>query len=80
MLDKLKQQVCAANLKLVASGLVIQTWGNASGVDRQRGVMVIKPSGVPYAGMKPEHMVVVSLSTGLVVDGTLKPSSDTATG
>jgi L-ribulose-5-phosphate 4-epimerase len=79
MLDKLKQQVCAANLKLVASGLVIQTWGNASGVDRQRGVMVIKPSGVPYAGMKPEHMVVVSLSTGLVVDGTLKPSSDTAT-
>jgi L-ribulose-5-phosphate 4-epimerase len=79
MLDKLKKEVCAANLQLVDSGLVIQTWGNASAVDRERGVMVIKPSGVPYAGMKPAHMVVVSLKTGEVVAGNLKPSSDTAT-
>jgi L-ribulose-5-phosphate 4-epimerase len=79
MLEKLKQQVCAANLQLVAAGLVIQTWGNASGVDRRRGVMVIKPSGVPYAGMKPAHMVVVALDTGRVVAGGLKPSSDTDT-
>ena len=79
MLEKLKADVCKANLDLVARGLVIQTWGNASGVDRARGVMVIKPSGVPYDGMKPEHMVVVSLATGKVVEGKLKPSSDTPT-
>jgi L-ribulose-5-phosphate 4-epimerase len=79
MLDELKQQVCAANLKLVAEGLVTQTWGNASGIDRARGLMVIKPSGVPYDGMKPQHMVVVALETGKIVDGYLKPSSDTAT-
>ena len=64
MLEKLKAEVCKANLDLVAEGLVIQTWGNVSGVDRERGLMVIKPSGVPYDGMKPEHMVVVSLETG----------------
>jgi L-ribulose-5-phosphate 4-epimerase len=58
---------------------VIQTWGNASGIDRQRGLVVIKPSGVPYDGMMPKHMVVVSLQTGKVVEGRLKPSSDTAT-
>lgn len=79
MLDELKQQVCAANLRLVADGLVIQTWGNASGIDRARGLVVIKPSGVPYDGMKPEHMVVVSLADGKVVEGNLKPSSDTPT-
>ncbi len=79
MLDELKQQVCASNLKLVADGLVIQTWGNASGIDRRRGLIVIKPSGVPYDGMKPKHMVVVSLETGKVVEGHLKPSSDTPT-
>jgi L-ribulose-5-phosphate 4-epimerase len=79
MLDKLKQQVCAANLKLVAEGLVVQTWGNASGIDRLRGLVVIKPSGVSYEGMKPNHMVVVSLETGKVIGGNLKPSSDTAT-
>jgi len=79
MLEKLKADVCKANLDLVHEGLVIQTWGNASGVDRARGVMVIKPSGVPYEGMKPEHMVVVSLATGKVVEGKLKPSSDTPT-
>jgi L-ribulose-5-phosphate 4-epimerase len=79
MLEKLKAQVCRANLDLVVKGLVIETWGNASGLDRARGLVVIKPSGVPYAGMKPKHMVVVSLQTGKVVDGNLKPSSDTPT-
>jgi len=79
MLEKLKAEVCQANLDLVAEGLVIQTWGNASAVDRASSVMVIKPSGVPYAEMKPQHMVCVSLATGKVVEGKLKPSSDTAT-
>ncbi|HZT21717.1 MAG TPA: L-ribulose-5-phosphate 4-epimerase [Verrucomicrobiae bacterium] len=79
MLEELKAEVCQANLDLVARGLVIETWGNASGVDRERGVMVIKPSGVPYAEMKPEHMVVVSLADGRVVEGVLRPSSDTPT-
>lgn len=79
MLEELKKQVCDANLQLVAEGLVIQTWGNASGIDREHDLVVIKPSGVPYAGMRPEHMVVVSLETGKVVDGGLNPSSDTPT-
>ena len=79
MLEQLKAEVCRANLELVRKGLVIETWGNASGVDRARGLMVIKPSGVPYDGMMPKHMVVVSLATGKVVDGNLKPSSDTDT-
>ncbi len=79
MLEELKQQVCEANLDLVKEGLVIQTWGNASAIDREHGLVVIKPSGVPYASMKPQHMVVVSLETGKVVDGYLKPSSDTPT-
>jgi L-ribulose-5-phosphate 4-epimerase len=79
MLEKLITEVCRANLDLVRKGLVIETWGNASGVDRARGLMVIKPSGVPYDGMMPKHMVVVSLATGKVVDGQLKPSSDTDT-
>lgn len=79
MLEALKKEVCAANLRLVAEGLVVQTWGNVSGIDRKRGLVVIKPSGVAYDGMKPEHMVVVSLETGDVVEGNLKPSSDTPT-
>jgi len=79
MLEKLKQQVCQANLDLVKEGLVIQTWGNVSGIDRASGRMVIKPSGVPYAKMKPVHMVVVALDSGKVVEGKLKPSSDTDT-
>ena len=79
MLRDLKFEVCKANLDLVAEGLVVETWGNASGIDRERGLVVIKPSGVPYAGMKPEHMVVLALDTGKVVEGTLQPSSDTAT-
>jgi L-ribulose-5-phosphate 4-epimerase len=79
MLDALKKAVCRANLDLVKEGLVIQTWGNVSGIDRARGLVVIKPSGVPYTGMKAAHMVVVALDTGKVVEGTFKPSSDTAT-
>ena len=79
MREKLKAEVCQANLDLVTEGLVIQTWGNASAVDRASGVMVIKPSGVPYADMKPQHMVCVSLATGKAVEGKLKPSSDTDT-
>jgi L-ribulose-5-phosphate 4-epimerase len=79
VLDELKEAVCNANLALVRSGLVIQTWGNASGIDRERGVVVIKPSGVPYDGMRPEHMVAVSLETGKNVEGSFRPSSDTAT-
>ena len=79
MLEKLKKEVCAGNLDLVARGLVIETWGNASGIDRGRGLVVIKPSGVAYAAMKPKDMVVVALADGKVVEGRLKPSSDTPT-
>jgi L-ribulose-5-phosphate 4-epimerase len=79
MLEELKREVCEANLKLVEEGLVIQTWGNVSGVDRASGRMIIKPSGVPYSQMKPEHMVVVALEDGKVVEGKLNPSSDTPT-
>ena len=79
MLEKLKREVCAANLELVREGLVIQTWGNVSGIDRERGLVVIKPSGVPYSGMTARQMVVVSLENGDIVEGKLKPSSDTAT-
>ena len=79
MLEELKKQVCRANLDLVKEGLVIQTWGNASGIDRGQGLVVIKPSGVPYDGMNADQMVVVSLETGNVVEGNLRPSSDTPT-
>lgn len=79
MLEELKEQVCAANLLLPAHGLVTFTWGNVSGVDRERGLMVIKPSGVAYDGMTPEDIVVVSLTTGERVEGRYKPSSDTPT-
>jgi L-ribulose-5-phosphate 4-epimerase len=79
MLEKLKAEVCKANLDLVREGLVIQTWGNASGIDRKPGLVVIKPSGVSYDSLKPKHMVVVSLRDGKVVEGNLKPSSDTPT-
>jgi L-ribulose-5-phosphate 4-epimerase len=79
MLESLKRDVCEANLDLVRRGLVIETWGNVSGVDRQQGLMVIKPSGVPYDGMQPEHMTVVALADGKVVEGKFKPSSDTDT-
>lgn len=79
MLAELKRKVFRANLDLVRAGLVMLTWGNVSGVDRDTGNLVIKPSGVPYDDLKPEHMVVVSLASGKVVEGKLKPSSDTAT-
>jgi L-ribulose-5-phosphate 4-epimerase len=78
MLEKLKEEVCQANLDLVAHGLVIFTWGNVSGIDRESGLVVIKPSGVSYDGMGPGDMVVVDLE-GKVVEGKYKPSSDTAT-
>ena len=79
MLEELKVLVCKANLELPKYGLVTFTWGNVSGVDRQSGLMVIKPSGVEYDSMTPEDMVVVSLETGEKVEGKWKPSSDTAT-
>ncbi|MCY2924517.1 MAG: class II aldolase/adducin family protein, partial [Planctomycetota bacterium] len=79
MLEELKERVCRANLRRVADGLVVMTWGNVSGVDRKAGLVVIKPSGLSYADMGPERMVVVSLADGKIVEGTLRPSSDTAT-
>ncbi|MBR4755921.1 MAG: L-ribulose-5-phosphate 4-epimerase [Bacteroidales bacterium] len=78
MLEELKEKVCKANLDLVKHGLVVFTWGNASAIDRETGLVVIKPSGVPYEGMKPSDMVVVDLD-GKVVEGGYKPSSDTPT-
>lgn len=78
-LKELQRAVWEANLRLVREGLVIETWGNASAVDRERGLVIIKPSGVPYDRMKPEHMVVVRLDTGETVHGRLRPSSDTPT-
>lgn len=79
MLEELKKQVCDANLELVERGVVIYTWGNVSGIDREKGLVVIKPSGVEYEGMEPEDMVAVDLKTGETVEGKWKPSSDTAT-
>lgn len=76
MLEELKEQVCHANLELVKSGLVCLTWGNASAIDRSKNLVVIKPSGVSYDAMKPGDMVVVDLA-GRVVEGSLKPSTDT---
>ena len=77
--EALKTAVWQANVDLVQSGLVVLTWGNVSGVDRDADVMVIKPSGVDYARMQPSDMVVVSLSSGAVLAGSLRPSSDTPT-
>jgi len=79
MLDLLKKQVLEANLQLPKYGLVTFTWGNVSGIDRKRGLVVIKPSGVAYEGMAERHMVVVELETGKTIDSELSPSSDTAT-
>lgn len=78
MLEKLKQRVFEQNVRLVKHGLVILTWGNVSGIDRERGLIVIKPSGVSYDEMTADDMVVVDLN-GKVVDGKYKPSSDTPT-
>jgi L-ribulose-5-phosphate 4-epimerase len=79
MLDKLKVEVLNANLDLVKAGLVIRTWGNASGIDRDKGLVVIKPSGVPYEKLEARQMVVVALASGEVIEGGLNPSSDTPT-
>jgi L-ribulose-5-phosphate 4-epimerase len=78
MLEELKRRVCSANRNLVNSGLVTLTWGNVSGIDRDSGLVVIKPSGVPYEELQPECMAVVDLE-GRAVECRLKPSSDTAT-
>ena len=78
MLEKLKQQVYDANMELPKRGLITYTWGNVSGIDREAGLFVIKPSGVDYDVLKPEDMVVMNLD-GEKVEGKYKPSSDTAT-
>jgi L-ribulose-5-phosphate 4-epimerase len=78
MLEELKRDVWQANLDLVAHGLVTLTWGNASGISEDRRHVVIKPSGVPYEELRPENMVVLDLE-GCVVEGGLRPSSDTPT-
>jgi L-ribulose-5-phosphate 4-epimerase len=78
MLQRLREQVLEANLELVRRGLVLYTFGNASGISREEGLVVIKPSGVPYKDMRPEHLVVTDLE-GKTVDGHLRPSSDLPT-
>lgn len=78
MLEELKEKVFEANLKLVEYGLIVLTWGNVSGIDREKGLFVIKPSGVPYDTMKASDMVVMDLE-GNKVEGDLNPSSDTPT-
>ena len=78
MLESLKEEVFRANLELVKHGLVVLTWGNVSAIDRTKGLVIIKPSGVSYDRMKAEDMVVVDLD-GTVVEGSYKPSSDTPT-
>ncbi|MGC9951313.1 MAG: L-ribulose-5-phosphate 4-epimerase [Bryobacteraceae bacterium] len=78
MLEELRIQVLEANLELVRRGLVLYTFGNASGISRADGLVAIKPSGVPYEGMRPEDLVITDLD-GRVVEGTLRPSSDLAT-
>ena len=79
MLEELKKKVWEANLLLPKHNLVVFTWGNVSGIDREKNVMVIKPSGVEYDDMKPEDMVVVDIATGEKVEGDLNPSSGTDT-
>ena len=79
MLETLRKQVYAANMELPARGLVTYTWGNVSGIDRATGLVVIKPSGVPYEELTPARLVVVRLADGQVVEGNLRPSSDVDT-
>lgn len=79
MLEQLKQTVCQANLQLPRRGLVTYTWGNVSGIDRQQGLVVIKPSGVAYEDLTPAQLPVLRLDTGEQVEGPLRPSSDAAT-
>lgn len=78
LLKELREQVLEANLELVRRGLVLYTFGNASGIDREQKLVVIKPSGVPYETMKPEHLVITDLD-GKVLEGNLRPSSDLPT-
>lgn len=78
MLQRLREQVLEANLELVRKNLVLYTFGNASGISREEGLVAIKPSGVPYELMKPEHLVITDLN-GKIVEGTLRPSSDLPT-
>lgn len=78
MLEELKKSVCEANLELPKRGLITYTWGNVSGIDREKGLIAIKPSGVDYDGMKPGDMVIVDLK-GNIVEGDYRPSSDLAT-
>jgi L-ribulose-5-phosphate 4-epimerase len=78
MLERLKQQVYKASLKLVEQGLVLYTWGNVSAIDREKGLVVIKPSGISYEEMIPADMVVMDLN-GKIIEGDLKPSTDTST-
>jgi L-ribulose-5-phosphate 4-epimerase len=75
----LRELTCRANLELAGSGLVFGTFGNLSAIDREAGVVAIKPSGVPYAQLTPDHIVLVSLDSGAALDGGLRPSSDTPT-
>jgi L-ribulose-5-phosphate 4-epimerase len=77
-LKQLREEVLEANLELVRRGLVLYTFGNASGIDREKALVVIKPSGVPYNKMKPEHLVVSNLN-GEILEGKLRPSSDLPT-
>ena len=79
MLEELKQQVLEANLAIPRYRLAIFTWGNVSGIDRERGLVVIKPSGVEYDGLTADMLPVIDLMSGKVVEGTLNPSSDTPT-
>ncbi|MDD6680437.1 class II aldolase/adducin family protein, partial [Galactobacillus timonensis] len=79
MLEELKRRVLAANLSLPKMGLVLYTWGNVSGIDREQGLVVIKPSGISYQEMCADDMVVVDLASGKTVEGTHRPSSDTPT-
>ncbi len=78
MLDELRQEICLANQELETSGLVKLTFGNVSGIDRDKGIFGIKPSGVAYADLKPEQIVLIDLE-GEIVEGDLRPSSDTKT-
>ena len=79
MLETLRKQVYAANMELPARGLVTYTWGNVSGIDRATGLVVIKPSGVPYEELTPANLVIVNLENGATVEGDLRPSSDVDT-
>ena len=78
-MDQLKIAAYEANMELYRQGLVVYTWGNVSEVDRARGLMAIKPSGVPYEELRPEMIVVMALEDGRIVDGNLRPSSDAPT-